>query len=345
MSFRASIKNLIRPDAELPSLRERAADLQADLSRVARPPAAEPASPGSTASETHPAAEPDPALAVVTVFRASWNALGEVLDAEVPEELSAKLDEAQGAAYQGLKAVRPTTPEGYRALAEAWAMVLKGERGDEPGMTVGDHAADSLIAGAGACAPVQPVDWYDPPPGFMAAPALEPSSFVPVADGIARELARLRGAAWAEFRRRVNPETTVEDIKRIRRELHLDTLAPSLPKSDIVDQVDFASTNINELRAIHERMRELSSVAYAMSCMECCADNAAGRLLHWLADELTTVEGKAAAEMQSRRPAAFWDRKIRLGLVAERIIENGDDAETAGFIQDLTAWAAEQARR
>ncbi|WP_415623873.1 hypothetical protein, partial [Methylobacterium mesophilicum] len=157
--------------------------------------------------------------------------------------------------------------------------------------------------------------------------------------------ARLRGAAWAEFHRRVSPETTVEDIRRIRRELHLDALSPSPPKSDIGDQVDFASTDINELRAVHERMRELSSVAYAMSCMECCSDNAAGRLLHWLADELTTVEGKAAAEMQSRRPAAFWDRKIRLGLVAERIIENGDDAETAGFIQDLAAWAAEQARR
>lgn len=344
MSLRTSLKNLTRRDPAA-NLRERAADLQADLSRVARPPAAEPTSSGSAASEKHPAAEPDPALAVVTVFRASWNALGEVLDAEVPDELSAKLDEAQGAAYQGLKAVRPTTPEGYRALAEAWAMALKGERGDEPGETVSDHAADSLIAGAGACAPVQPVDWYDPPPGFMAAPALEPSSFVPVADGIARDLARLRGAAWAEFHRRVSPDTTVEDIRRIRRELHLDTLAPSSPKSDIVDQVDFASTNIEELRAVHERMRELSSVAYAMSCMECCADNAAGRLLHWLADELTTVEGKAAAEMQSRRPAAFWDRKIRLGLVAERIIENGDDAETAGFIQDLTAWAAEQARR
>lgn len=344
MSLRTSLKNLTRRDLAA-SLRERAADLQADLSRVARPPVAEPASPGLAASETHPAAEPDPALAVVTVFRASWNALGEVLDAEVPDELSAKLDEAQGAAYQGLKAVRPTTPEGYRALAEAWAMVLKGERGDEPGMTVSDHAADSLIAGADACAPVQPVDWYDPPPGFMAAPALEPSSFVPVADGIARELARLRGAAWAEFHRRVSPETTAEDIRRIRRELHLDRLAPVLPRSNIVDQVDFAAAGIDELRAIHERVRELSNVAYGMASQGCCDGNAAGNLMHWLADELTTVEDKAAAEMQHRQPTGFWDQRTRLGTVAERIIQNGDDAETADFIQELTAWAAEQARR
>ncbi|WP_419828327.1 hypothetical protein [Methylobacterium sp.] len=46
MSFRASLKNLIRRDAEHPSLRERAADLQADLSRVARQPV-EPAAPAT----------------------------------------------------------------------------------------------------------------------------------------------------------------------------------------------------------------------------------------------------------------------------------------------------------
>lgn len=37
-----------------------------------------------------------------------------------------------------------------------------------------------------------------------------------------------------------------------------------------------------------------------MSAMRCCENKAAGRLLHWLADELTTVEGKAATEMRQR---------------------------------------------
>ena len=344
MSLRMSLKNLTRryPAA---SLRERAADLQADLSRVARPPAAEPASSGSATSGARPGAEPDPALAVVTVFRASWNALGEVLDAEAPDDMVAELEDAQGTAYDRLRAVRPTTPEGYRAMAACWAMVLKGHRGDDPGETVGDHAADSLIAGASACVPAKPVDWYDPPLGFMASPALEPSNFIPVADGIARELARLRGAAWAEFHRRVSPETTAEDIRRIRRELHLDRLSPVLPRSNIVDQVDFAAAGIDELRAIHERVRELSNVAYGMASQGCCDGNAAGDLMHWLADELTTVEDKAAAEMQRRQPTGFWDQRTRLGAVAERIIHNGDDTETAGFIQELTVWAAEQARR
>ena len=297
----------------------------------------------ATSAEPASGSEPDPTLAVVTVFRASWNALGEVLDAEAPDELVAELEDAQGAAYDRLKAVRPTTPEGYRALAECWALVLNGHRGDEPGMMASDHAADSLIAGAGACVPAQPVDWYDPPPGFIASPGLEPSNFVPVADGIARELARLRGAAWAEFHRRVSPGTKVEDIRRIRRELHLDTLSPALPRSNIVDQVDFASADIDELRALHERVRELSNVAYGMASQGCCEGNAAGSLLHWLADELTTVEGHAGAELQRRQPTGFWDQRTRLGAVAERIIQNGDVTETATFIRELATWAAEQA--
>ncbi|MHC2109276.1 hypothetical protein [Methylobacterium sp. CM6246] len=50
MSFRASLKNLIRRDAERPSLRERAANLRVDLSRVVRQPVA-------------PAVEPTPDFA------------------------------------------------------------------------------------------------------------------------------------------------------------------------------------------------------------------------------------------------------------------------------------------
>lgn len=338
-------QNTARTTQPAADLRRRAACARDAAGRfIKRSPIVEKAmSPSET--QRAEAVEPDPALAVATVFQASWDAPGKVLEAEAPDDLTAELADAQGAAYDHLRAVRPTTAEGYRALAECWAAVLTGHRGDEPGMTAADHAADSLIAGAGACAPVRSVDWYDPPPGFMASPGLEPSDFVPVADGIARELARLRGAAWAEFRRRVGPETKPEDIRRIRRELHLDTLSPSAPKSDILDQVDFTAADIDELRALHDRARELSNVAYAMSDMECCTGNAAGRLLHWLAHELTTVEGKAATEMRSRQPSGFWDQRARLGTIAQSIIENGDITETATFIRELATWAAKQAER
>lgn len=118
------------------------------------------------AAETSAAADrakPDPALAAATVFRASWNALGEVLNAEAPDDMTAELSDAQAAAYDRLRVVRPTTPAGFRALAECWSIMLKGERGDEEGITLADDAADSLIAGAGACVPcTPPVDAKDP---------------------------------------------------------------------------------------------------------------------------------------------------------------------------------------
>lgn len=120
---------------------------------------------GSSAGEGAPGgaepqavAEPDPALAVVAEYRAAWDGLGAAIKAaggagvpEVPEA-----EAADGAAYARLRAVRPTTPAGFRALAETWAWRLQAERiaveDGEPGSTA-SHAADSLIAGAGVCLP------------------------------------------------------------------------------------------------------------------------------------------------------------------------------------------------
>ncbi|ACB27143.1 hypothetical protein [Methylobacterium radiotolerans] len=290
-------------------------------------------------------AEPDPALAVVALFKATWTAIGNALDAEVPDDLVAELQEADGAAYERLKTVRPTTPEGFQALAECWAMVLKDHRGDEPSMTVSEHAADSLIAGAGVCAPAQAVDWYNPPPGFMASPAIEPFSFARISEGIAIELGRLRGIAMAELERRIGPETSAEEIARISRELRLDVLAKAAPLDDsIVGQVEFSSATVEELSLIQEKAHLLADIANASAWQGCCAGNAAGNLMTWLGDELTVLESEAARELQRRQPATLRDREKRLAAVAERIISNNDDAETATFIQELTAWAAEQAR-
>lgn len=100
------------------------------------------------------ASEPDPALEAVAEFRAAWDTLGHAMDAAGTAEVASEIVDAEGDAYERLKTVRPTTPAGFHALAEAWAVVLEGERGGEPGVTHADHAADSLIAGAGACVPV-----------------------------------------------------------------------------------------------------------------------------------------------------------------------------------------------
>ncbi|MCJ2065885.1 hypothetical protein MKK63_24720 [Methylobacterium sp. J-088] len=171
--------------------------------------------------------EPDPALAVVAEFRASWDALAAAIEdaggVGVPD-VDPAIEDREGEAYERLKTVRPTTPEGFRALAEAWAMVLDGERGGEPGLQHADHAADSLIAGAEACVPTGPVDWTAPPPGFMASPAIRPFGFVIVEEGIRIELERLHGIALAEFSRLFGPETTAEGVEQFRRELRLDAL-------------------------------------------------------------------------------------------------------------------------
>lgn len=326
--------NTAKTAPETTDLRQRAAQARDAAGRFnKRPRAAGPAG-----------AESDPAIAVATVFQTSWTALERVLNAEVPDDLSAALSDAHDAAYRELQAVRPTTPAGFQALAECWAIALNGERGDEPGMTVSDHAADSLIAGAGACVPDQVVDWYSPPPGFMASPAIEPFSFAQISEGIALELGRLRGIAMAELERRIGPETSAEEIARISRELRLDVLAKAAPLDDsIVGQVEFSSATVEELSLIQEKARLLADIANASAWQGCCAGNAAGNLMTWLGDELTVLESEAARELQRRQPTTLRDREKRLAAIAERIISNNDDVETATFIQELTAWAAEQA--
>lgn len=112
----------------------------------------------------------------------------------------------------------------------------------------------------------------------------------------------------------------------------------------IADRVKFERASVKELRVIHEKMRLFSDVAYAMAWQGCCQNNAAGDLMLALGDAFTEAEAKAGDELQRRQPTDMWDREDRLGAVAERIIANGDDAETVTFIQELTAFAAEQAR-
>lgn len=46
------------------------------------------------------------------------------------------------------------------------------------------------------------VDWHNPPPGFMAFPAIEPTQFINIRYGIVAELERLRVIARAEYARR-----------------------------------------------------------------------------------------------------------------------------------------------
>ena len=86
----------------------------------------------------------------------------------------------------------------------------------------------------------EPVDWHNPPPGFMAHPAIEPQNFLIVREGLRLELDRLHQIALAEFHRKTERlrERMTEDEARereaaIRAELFLLPLTAAVdPRSD-----------------------------------------------------------------------------------------------------------------
>ena len=99
--------------------------------------------------------EADPMFAVAAEFRSAFDAFGATIDARggtATGETEAA-EAVHDAAYERLRVTRPTTAAGFRALAETWAWRLGRDGGGE---TLADHAADSLIAGAGVCVPVDP---------------------------------------------------------------------------------------------------------------------------------------------------------------------------------------------
>ena len=96
--------------------------------------------------------------------------------------------------------------------------------------------------------PANAVDWHNPPPGFMAAPAIKPFSFTQVHNGIAMELDRLRGIAWAEFHRRaasLREGASQDEVREHRAKIHADLFLPALTAA-----VDRGSTEAQVLAAL-----------------------------------------------------------------------------------------------
>jgi hypothetical protein len=316
---------------------------------------------------------------------------------------------------------------------------------------------------------IDPVDWHNPPPGFMASPAIEPFSFARIPDAIGFELDRLHGIAVAEFKRRAGPEKSEAEQTALRRELHIDefdrvppreielaagttidTLSAQIlalwpawtahtgddgtdeqtaayeamqrrrfalldaadalpampdsiqpkalalawlhyvnerrrgqkrneyciderlaidihmaalaqgeqreyvvpsPKLSLVDLIDFASASLEELQALHDLADRVGSFAYALVWTgRCKADgpgglyNAAGKLMQWLGDALTSVETAANEEAKLRRPTTASERETRLEILALPTIQNGDPDEIAAFASELLAHSLAELR-
>ncbi|WP_342111259.1 hypothetical protein [Methylobacterium sp. SI9] len=293
---------------------------------------------------------------MVAEFRASWDALGAAIEdaggVGVPE-VDPAIEDREGEAYERLKTVRPTTPEGFRALAGAWAMILGGERGGEPGLQHVDHAADSLIAGAGVCVPgvptVPPARGANTIAGGLAhvdgtvtyLDAAGEAHRAPVAHWIGFVAMQLHCRAQIEMtrRREVYGDLLGAEIDRLearsRRELRLDALsdlafrpdraflaAEALRTGDTQDggtagnQCDHVHALIAEHRSAFAEWDRLSNVWNEMA-----------------PDDPGYVEAMAASEEPGKREAASYD-----ALFSAR------PTTLAGAV-DLASYLAEVVRR
>ena len=246
--------------------------------------------------------------------------------------------------------------------AEVWPGKPRSEHGFTGRLALDIHEA--IMGRPGETAPDDVVNWFAPPPGFMASPAIEPFGFARISHGIAIELDRLRSIAHAEFERRAAAGMTAEVEERLRRELHLDVLSSSAngrasypvganPPS-LVGVLDLASATIDELRAIQDIAENVGSVAHAYTWGPRCGarirpcgtmeHNGIGRLMCWLGDALTDVEAAVDREVARRVPATAADRETRLSMRASLIIDNGDPDAVEAFAHELLDLAAAERR-
>ncbi|MCJ2054675.1 hypothetical protein [Methylobacterium sp. J-070] len=257
MSFRASLKNLIRRDPST-GLRERAA---ATARRVREF--------GSAATGTTPAPPMDLAQ-VCDQAVIDWNAIQPASRAEHWGD--EQLDEALNA-YDAV--FQRAIDEPSRDLAEVRAkarLLLHGliehtchDPSDEATLTVDERLTRVVLrkvanlAGTTALTPpADPTDWHNPPPGFMAYPADDPQGFVIVREGLRLELERLHRIALAEYARKVGPDATEATRARVRRELRLGVFESASPNGD----AEILALGL-DLDAAHARWRAATPAYWA----------------------------------------------------------------------------------
>ncbi|MCJ2056756.1 hypothetical protein MKL09_09330 [Methylobacterium sp. J-048] len=151
------------------------------------------------------------------------------------------------------------------------------------------------------------VDWHNPPPGFMASPAIKPTNFAQIPQGLDMELQRLRGIARAEFRRRtadlherMGHEEAQKHRAKVRAELFLPALTAAVDPGSVEAQAlaalgrqsgpDPVFALIEEHRAAYAEWDRLSDVWGEM------APNSPGY-----------AEAMAASDEPGKREVAAYD--------------------------------------
>ena len=187
--------------------------------------------------------------------------------------------------------------------------------------------------------PPEPVDWDAPPPGFMASPAIGPTSFARVEDGIRIEANRLLGIALAEQRRRQTmgieghskPWDAADDA-RTRRALHLDALAAiACPGTVMVDGTRYVPES-EHAHAEREGRVIAGGIDHRDGTISYC--DAGGTLRrrsieHWVNFMVMHLHAKVQGEIARRRIVeanhltqaehAVWEAGIRQTLRADAV--------------------------
>lgn len=158
-------------------------------------------------------------------------------------------EEASGEACRALGAIEDRIAELPAAsLAGLRLKARVAQRNEDIDVDWPDKLGEGLTRDLLAFTAKPEVDWHNPPPGFMAAPAIEPFSFTQVHNGIAMELDRLRDLAWAEYHRRtadLREGVSQDEVREHRAKVRADLCLPALTAA-----VDPGSTEARILAAL-----------------------------------------------------------------------------------------------
>lgn len=122
------------------------------------------------------------------------------------------------------------------------------------------------------------------------------------------------------------------------------TGAEAAPKvASFIDSLDLTQVRVRDLAAIHDAARLIGGVADAVSCQprSYTSDNERWSIVGLFADAISeacgSVQADAVREARKRSPSDGLDRQLRLGVLAQDTIENGDKGDLSAFALDLEA--------
>lgn len=110
-----------------------------------------------------------------------------------------------------------------------------------------------------------------------------------------------------------------------------------------IDSFDLSRMGMRDLAAIHDAAGLIGGVADAVSCQPRSytpnheAWNVIGLFADAVSEACGAVQADAVREARERTPGDDWEQGLRLNILAQETIENGDQSAMAAFARDLQA--------